>query len=334
MGGDMRESMATGPSAGRRLAVVSPVFNDWVCANKLVARFAELSEGLPDTVIYLVNDGSTDAVELHPDTWPPGLAGVSIVHAGANLGHQRAIAIGLHAAVEHSGADIIAVIDADGEDDPAGLEALIARLDGAHGAECGIVVAQRNGRTETLSFRTFYRIYKGGFHALTGRRLDFGNFSVMPASVAQRLLHMPELWNHFPASMMRSRVPIAKVPTDRSHRYHGSSRMNFVSLVNHGLAAMAAFSDVVFARLLIVVAALSGLFAAGAVAVVGVRVFSGAAIPGWATAAMAFVLLALFQFLALLAVMTFIQLGARANIPLTPMQAAPHYTERIEQVTT
>lgn len=315
----------------RHLAVVSPVFNDWVCADELATRLANLADALPPIALYLVDDGSSDRVNLNPHRWADRIT-VNVITAGTNLGHQRAIAVGLVQVVTEGTADAIAVIDADGEDDPATLPRLLEGLTSSESTGALAIVAQRQSRTEAMSFRAFYRLFKAGFHALTGRRLDFGNYCVLNRRAAERLVHMPELWNHFPATIMRSRIEIAKVPTDRGHRFHGSSRMNFVSLVNHGLAAIAAFSDVVFARLLILVSFLSAIAVAAAVVIVGVRMFTATAIPGWATAAMGFVLLALIQFLTLLAVMTFIQLSARSNIPTTPLRAAPNYLSDVRRV--
>lgn len=62
---------------------------------------------------------------------------------------------------------------------------------------------------------------------------------------------MPELWNHFAATLLRSRLPLVGLFISKGRRSHGHSKMNFVSLVNHGLSAAAVLVDVVFARVLI-----------------------------------------------------------------------------------
>ena len=313
----------------RRMAVVAPVFNDWVCAQELLNRLATLAPGLPPLSVYLVDDGSTQLAALDPGPWAHLLRDVRVIHAGANLGHQRAIAVGLTQALLDPEVDLLVVIDADGEDDPTGIPSLLAALPESTEA---IVVAQRKQRTEALSFRAFYRLYRAGFTALTGKRLDFGNFSLLTRVAATRLVYMPEMWNHFPAAVMRSKVPLMRVPTDRSNRFHGTSRMNFVALVNHGLAAISTFTDVVFARLMTVVSILVTIFLLAAVAVVAIRFGSTVAIPGWTTTAMGFILLGLFQFLTLLAVMTFTLLSARSNVPSIPVHEAPKFIRSIERI--
>ena len=310
-------------ASDRGVVIVVPVFNDWVCVEILVAKLAALEDSCGPIQLVLVDDGSTDAVPPASAGWPEELESVTVLRAGANLGHQRAIALGLaHVAVSASPSNVV-VIDSDGEDDPAGIPLLLDALRVASPHDARAVVAQRAGRSEAVSFKVWYRIYKWAFRVLTGRRLDFGNFCALTSPAVRQLTYSPDMWNHFPAALMRSRIPIVKIPLSRSTRFSGRSHMNFVSLVNHGLSAVATFSDVVFARLLIAVGALVALLMGMGVAIASVRIFGSVAIPGWATVAMGFTLVVLFQFLTLLAVMTFIQLSTRSSIPSTPRAGGP-----------
>jgi glycosyltransferase involved in cell wall biosynthesis len=316
-------------TGGLRMAVITPVYDDWLCVNELLRQLSTVSTELPPMTVFVVDDGSTTPVVLDVDDWGAHFEASFLVTAGTNLGHQRAIALGITEVLKAGRFGLVLVIDADGEDDPRDAVRLLRALGPG---ELSISVAQRQGRSEALGFRAFYRMYRWAFRALTGRRLDFGNFCLLSIGAADRLGHMPELWNHFPAAIMRSKLPITKVPTDRSSRYFGESRMNFVALVNHGLAAISTFTDVVFARLLIVVSALAGLCVLVAGAVIGVRIGSDAAIPGWATTVVGFALLGLFQFLTVLSIMTFTVLSSRSNIPSTPIAEAPKYLKSFELV--
>ena len=78
--------------------------------------------------------------------------------------------------------DYVLVMDGDGEDNPASIPALI---DEQHKNPDAIVVASRGVRTEGVKFKLFYAVFKRLFHALTGWRLDFGNYSLMPAKHAR-----------------------------------------------------------------------------------------------------------------------------------------------------
>ena len=68
-------------------------------------------------------------------------------------------------------------MDADGEDRPED----VSRLAAAWSEDTNrIVVAQRGERSEGLAFRFFYAIYKLTFRIMTGQKIDFGNFCLLP----------------------------------------------------------------------------------------------------------------------------------------------------------
>src|SRR5262249_7603317 len=94
---------------------------------------------------------------------------------------------------------------------------------------------------------------------------------------------MPELWNHYAAAVFRSKLPLKTVPIPRGHRTSGTTQMNFVALVYHGLSAISVFGDIVGVRLLL--GSLVGALLAGLAifAIIAVRFMTDWAIPGWAT---------------------------------------------------
>ena len=62
-------------------------------------------------------------------------------------------------------------------------------------------------------------------------------------------------------------MPITQIPIDRGCRYAGTSKMNYVSLIVHGLSGISVYSDVIFVRML---AATGGLFVLSVVAIASV----------------------------------------------------------------
>lgn len=312
-----------------RVAVLTPVFNDSACLPFLLADLAE-AEGLPaDTTVLIVDDGSTEELALDPTTLPEILGAIEVLHLGCNLGHQRAIAAGIVEAVRRNDFDVIIVIDADGEDHPQDVSALMrAHQDSPH----AIIVAQRRNRKEAIKFRFSYGVYKVLFRVLTGRDLDFGNFSLVPMPAAQRMVLMGELWNHYPATIMRSRIPIVRVPLDRETRYSGRSRMNFTSLVNHGLAGIAAFIDTAFARLLVFAVALTAVFGLLALGGIALRLATSVPIPGWAALGASVAMIGFIQIIAALVVLSFLTLSARSTFSPPPAGFAGEYLVRVEPV--
>ena len=69
-----------------------------------------------------------------------------------------------------------------------------------------------------------YFAYKRTFWLLTGKRIDYGNFSLLPIGAVRRLAHMPELWNNLAAAIMRSRlscVPSQPLAVADMRAFHG-----------------------------------------------------------------------------------------------------------------
>jgi hypothetical protein len=313
----------------RALGVVIPVLNDWECLDRLLAELVAQTDRLPPLCVVVVDDGSTASPTLSPSRWGSHIRSLTVVHLGSSLGHQRAIAVGLACALDDPDIAHLLVMDADGEDDPASVPSLFEAVLNEPG---GIAVAQRGTRSESAGFRFGYRVYKSTFRWLTGKTLDFGNFCLMRRDDAERLAYMPETWNHFAAAVMRSRLPLNRVRVDRRGRYAGTSRMNTVALVNHGLSAIAAFIDVVFTRLLAVVTAAIGLTLVVAGVALAIRLLTSLAIPGWATTVLGFAFLALVQFLGLLAVLTFVVLASRSEVVPVPIRVAGQYVKSVESV--
>lgn len=313
----------------RRLAVITPVFNDAACLPPFLADLAQLADDQTTIGVFIVNDGSTEPIAPAAATVPPSIASVRILHLSCNLGHQRAIAVGLVETLNRGEFDSIVVIDADGEDKPQDISKLLTTQQTNPEA---VVVAQRQSRQETANFRFFYAMYKWLFRVLTGRRLDFGNFSLMSTSAARRMTFMTELWNHYPATIMRSRLPIVRVPIDRQQRYAGQSRMNFTALVNHGLAAIAAFIDTAFARLLVLAVAVTAIFGGLAIAGVAIRLTIGAPIPGWAALGASVAMIGLIQIAAALVVLSFLTLSARSTASPPPARFASDYLAKVETI--
>src|SRR5262249_8749930 len=155
-----------------------------------------------------------------------------------------------------------------GEDRPSDLVRL---LDAHRGNPSAIIAARRARRSEGVRFRLFYGLYKGIFAISTGRTIDFGNYMVVPAIAVNALAPMPQIWHRLAAAVLRSPVRIERVACDRGTRYAGRSSMKLVSLLAHGLSAVAVFSDLVFVRLLVLASTICGLAFLVAAAAIAIR---------------------------------------------------------------
>jgi glycosyltransferase involved in cell wall biosynthesis len=270
----------------KKLCVVVPVYNDWTSFGILLERLDAAASQLTVSMLVMgIDDGST---EPEPEwarggsgkQWP-SLAGVEIVQLAANVGHQRAIAVGLCVAVDDHDPDAVLVMDGDGEDPPEEIGSLLAA---AAERKNFCIVAQRRKRTENLTFKAGYLVYKSVFRVVTGSEISFGNFSLTSRTYARRLVMVPDLWNNMAAAVLRSKLPVERVPIDRGHRYAGKSKMNFVSLVVHGMSGISVYAETIYVRMLLMTVALVALIAVSIPVLLVLRIyFPLHATPGWAT---------------------------------------------------
>ncbi len=225
------------------LQVLIPVYNDWESVSRLLNELdASLALAGRSAKAILVDDGSSvpvTALQLAPTF--TAIREIKLLQLVANLGHQRAIAVGLSWLAQEASDTPVCILDADGEDNPVHVTELLADLE--QHPETAVVFAQRGKRTESLLVRLLYTGYKLLHRILTGFTVDIGNFSVLRRSALMALTAGSSLWNHYPAAVLLSRLPVRKLRKDRGSRYAGQSKMTLHSLIIHGLSAVSVFSD-------------------------------------------------------------------------------------------
>lgn len=232
--------------------VLMPVYNDWVSATRMVQWLGEVAVThlARPLVLVLVDDGSVDPVPAELLGAPPaGIERVVVIELRCNLGHQRAIAIGLchiDAAIPCRG---VVVMDSDGEDDPGDIPQLIERFE--EKCDRTVVLAKRSKRTEGPLFVLCYTIYRRLFRVLTGFSVRSGNYSLVAAHHVRALVAASDLWNHFGATIFKLRLPVVSVSTARRPRIDGRSKVGFNGLIIHGLSAISVFLDRGCVRVLI-----------------------------------------------------------------------------------
>lgn len=274
------------------------------------------------TVLF-VNDGSSSDAALPALSGCPRLDSVKVLNLKRNMGHQRAIALGL-AYVQHDvPCDLIVVMDGDGEDKPQDVPTLLEVLQ-TSGAK--VVFAERRKRLEGPLFRFAYFLYRTLHRVLTGRKVRFGNFSAMRFSALGRLTIMPELWTHYAATVRIARLSLTTIQIDRGPRLRGSTKMTFDSLALHGLAAMALYPTI-NVRVLIGSLIVACLVLFSAVVAVTIRLTTRVYVPGWTTLIVAFslTLLCITTFMSLLFV--FVGVSFRALPGVLPARDYQYFID-------
>jgi polyisoprenyl-phosphate glycosyltransferase len=292
--------------------VVTPVFEDLEAAGML---FAELARGPgPRPFIVAVDDGSVRQPLPVDSIAAAGLQGV-VVRLARNVGHQRAIAIGLaYVAERWPQAARVIVMDSDGEDRPETIPELLRALDAD---DVDVVVAQRRSRVESLRFKLFYLLYKHIFWLLTGRRISFGNFMAMKGGAVRRLASMGETATHVAGTVLLSRLRWRACALDRGARYAGQSKMNFVGLALHGFKGLMVFAEDVLVRVGSACALVAGMSLLGVTAAIVLKSI-GYATPGWFSVALGILLLMFLQTGAI-TLMTLLLSGVSRNSLVLPL---------------
>ena len=301
-----------------------PVYDDWSAVGRLLEALDGVAAGMADEVhVLLVDDGSSEPPPTKLAFTPRALRGVRVLPLRRNLGHQRAIALGLTHLYAERKARAVVVMDADGEDAPGDVPKLLAEL--ARTGETKAVFAARARRSEGLRFWLGYQAYKLLHRALTGRRVEVGNFSVLPWSLLERLVGVSEIWNHYAAAVYKARFPLVQVSVPRAQRLAGRSKMNFVALVTHGLSAISVYGDTVGVRLLCFAAGLIGLALAGLGAALALELASPDALPAWVTSLTGLLGVLLVGLLGVLTLAVLFLLQSRERYSFLPLRDYRHY---------
>ena len=179
---------------------------------------------------------------------------------------------------------------------------------------------RRTRRSERLVFKVGYSLFRLAHRILVGRDVNVGNYSVLPWSQLARLVAVPELWNHYAASVVHSRIPTDMVDAPRADRLEGRSTMNLTSLVTHGLSAISVYGDRVGVRVLLALAVSVVAVVLVIATVIAVRLFTTLAIPGWATTTVGLLVLLLVNLLSVSLLMVLLTLRTRTEASFIPLR--------------
>jgi hypothetical protein len=307
------------------LVILIPVFRDWESASivceLLDAQLGRLS-GV-QTRVVLVDDGSADRCHGWKDFPSQGGTRFEILKLMRNVGHQRAICLGLCYAHEHLSPDFVLVMDGDGEDAPDCALRLIEQM---IEFRCP-VFAERRKRMESLTFRGGYFLFRQLHRALTGISVRFGNFSIIDRATLTHLVCMPELWSHYAGALVKSKIPFRCIPIDRAMRLRGRSRMTMTSLIAHGIAGIATFHETVACRILIANGIVLGLLLAMLAAIIGIKLGTTWAIPGWTTLAVGLTSVLFTQLVAISFSLVFSLISSRGSASFLPRRDYRFYIE-------
>lgn len=232
----------------KQFAIVFPCFNE----EKIIPLFLEQLNcivasyaGVHQFDLIMVDDASLDETILAAENYKknnPGLS-LTILSLGYNMGHQEAIRQGLQfvAAAKKTYNGII-VMDSDGEDNPNAIAKLIVE------EHFDIIFVERGKRKASFMFRLGYFIYQYLFRLVTGKKINFGNYSMISNRVLISISR--QRFFHYSGFLNKSKYDIKRIRFDRLARIDGKSKMSFKGLVFHGLYSLVEYSEEILLTLI------------------------------------------------------------------------------------
>ena len=216
----------------KKFTFLIPVFNDWDSLNILLGRIDQeisLFEDIFEVVV--VNDGSTIKRVIKNENYKK-INIIKILNLKKNLGSQRALAIGLkHLSILEKETNII-LMDADGEDDPSLLKKII---DSSKKFPNKIITVNRTKRNESLIFRFMYEVHYLFTLLVTGKKVRFGNYSLINSNKLTKILACGDLWGAYSAAIVNNYTDIKPLFFERKKRETGKTKMNLFNLILHSL---------------------------------------------------------------------------------------------------
>jgi dolichol-phosphate mannosyltransferase len=192
------------------LTVVIPFYNEAGCAGEVLA---EIRRAEPDAEIVAVDDGSTDGTDAILRAAP----GVRVVTLGKNCGQSAALYAGLRAAT----GGIVAMMDGDGQNDPADIGKLVAALAGADVAY-GVRARRRDSAARVMAGRLANAIRRA---ALGDDATDTGcTLKVIRREHVDLLVPFNGLHRYLPAFFARSGLRAVEIPVNHRPRRAGVSK--------------------------------------------------------------------------------------------------------------
>jgi dolichol-phosphate mannosyltransferase len=278
-----------------KLSVVVPVYNEEDGIGELLRRTIPVCEAEFGTSyeIVLVNDGSTDRswerIAAHADACP-NVVGIRLAR---NYGHQLALTAGL----QRSRGDYVFVLDADLQDPPELLPAMMAKAREGY----DVVYGQRVARAGETAFKRasaslFYRLL-GSLVDVTIPR-DTGDFRLMSHRVVAHFNAMPERFRFVRGMVGWLGFNQAAIPYQRDPRFAGTTHYPFRKMIRFAVDAITSFSTIPlrFASLLGMGFGIAGLLA---LIWVAMSWLSGGTVLGWTSLAALILILGSMQLLML-----------------------------------
>lgn len=227
-----------GPRDKPLLSVVVPLFNERpvlpLFFDRVIPVLAKLDLRWE---VVLVDDGSDDGSAQYIRNVIGRTPGVRLIKLSRNFGKEAAMTAGL----EHARGDAVVVLDADLQDPPEQIPAMV---------ECwqsgvDVVLMQRRSRRGETAFKRwsahiFYRLLNRT--SRTNIPVDTGDFRLMSRKAVNALLLLKERNRYMKGLFAWIGMPTQVIQYDRDARVAGETKWDYPGLVGLALEGLTSFS--------------------------------------------------------------------------------------------
>ncbi|OZY84739.1 glycosyltransferase [Cellvibrio mixtus] len=266
------------------LAIVIPCYNEEEMLPKTLTTMLSLRDGMISrgkintaSKIYLVDDGSKDKTWQILSSEAANNPALVAVKLSRNKGHQNALYAGLCTTTE----DITVSIDADLQDDPQNIEAMVDEYLKGNDVVYGV----RSARHTDTFFKRFTA--EGYYHLMKKMGVDLvfnhADFRLLSRRALESLKEYDES-NLFLRGIVREvGYPSSVVEYERQAREAGESKYPLKKMLSFAWKGITAFSTAPL-RMITILGLLSGFASFSLIAwVLIIRFFTDNATPGWAS---------------------------------------------------
>ena len=250
------------------LSLVVPCYNEEAVIRATYDRVsAVLGNNEFRLQIIFVNDGSEDGTERILEEISAADPRVKVVMFARNFGHQPAVSAGL----ANADGDAIAVIDADLQDPPDVVLAMVERWREGFDVVYGIRTRRKEGVWRRFCYRAFYRIFR--WLSDIDAPLDAGDFSLIDRRVLLQINSLPEK-NRFYRGL-RAWVGFKQIGVcyERETRAAGKTKYPIFRLLRLAADGVFNFSSVPLTIVFVLGLAMSVISISAAFAVFVARIF-------------------------------------------------------------
>jgi glycosyltransferase involved in cell wall biosynthesis len=222
------------------VSVIVPCFNENEVISATHSEFDRClgaSQNFDFEFIY-VDDGSRDGTSPAIREIRKRDPRVKLIRLSRNFGHQAAVSAG----IDHAFGDAVGIMDADLQDPPEVLLAMLDKWREGYEVVYGVRRNRKEGVFKRACYRIFYRIWQR--MADIEVPLDSGDFCVMDRQVAEVLRSLPENGRFLRGLRAWAGFRQYGHPYERAARYAGEPKYSFARLVGLAASGIFNFSDV------------------------------------------------------------------------------------------